>query len=293
MLIAPHRKAVGIRSEGSLPDVPRERCPFCPGHEKETEATLLAIPESEAWRVRVVGNKYPLTEQHEVLIETQDHDGDFRHYTEEHMADIVHALLSRVREHRRRPESAFISIFRNRGRRAGSSQPHPHMQLASLSAVPEGVLARDACARGWQAEHGTNLLAHAIAEARDEDDGLVHETADFASFVPYAPHRPYELWVAPKFSEAFDRLTDARVNALARSLLDASQRLHGVLGNADMNVLFRFGATAHWNTSASFWYVEFAPRMSSGGAGFELSTGMDVLVTSPEDAAAALREVPL
>lgn len=291
VLVATHRQAVTTRSHGSLPEVSRAECPFCPGHERDTESTVLALPSESSWKVRVVGNKYPLTGAHEVLIETTEHDGDIHRYEHEHLVLVLQALLARVRAHRATPDCAFVSVFRNRGRRAGSSQPHPHLQIASLETVPHGVAVRDACARAWYTEHGINLLQHAIGEARDRDMRIVAENPTFVSFVPYAPHRPYELWVAPRSTElTFDALDDQHLAQLATALLDAATRLQNVLGDVDYNLLLRVPPNAEWSAASSFWFMEFAPRMSAGGAGFELSTGVDVLVTSPEVAAKSLRE---
>ncbi|MDQ3036453.1 MAG: DUF4931 domain-containing protein, partial [Myxococcota bacterium] len=149
VVIATGRSTIGAARPAGLPEVARERCPFCPGHEAETEATLLAI--GEPWQVRVVANKYPVMREaadaprhpralaahgaHEVVIESRDHEGDLATYDAAHAALVLEAIRARVRALEARDGVAAISVFRNRGRRAGSSQPHPHSQLVALPYV--------------------------------------------------------------------------------------------------------------------------------------------------------------
>ena len=92
-------RTIGCRARGRMP----QRCPFCRGHEQDTPPEVAAygpdggVPESAAWQVRVIPNKYPavlLDPQgneatddfyeslrgigvHEVIVETPDHVSHF------------------------------------------------------------------------------------------------------------------------------------------------------------------------------------------------------------------------
>ncbi|MBK8169949.1 MAG: DUF4931 domain-containing protein [Sandaracinaceae bacterium] len=289
VVFAPHRRNLVTRAPGALPSVPANGCPFCKGHEAETEQTILALPSASDWHVRVVGNKYPLAPNHEVVIETPDHDGDLADYTSTHLALLLSVVRDRVRALEAVPGCKAVSVFRNRGRRAGSSQPHPHLQIAGLTLVPPEVRRRTALAEQHFALHQQTLLAYALERELAAKERLIEATSAFVAFVPYASHRPFETWIAPTHNEAFSNLSAERIDALTDLLSRTLRRLRSATENSAANILLRLMPVASLGASYAFWYFEIAPRFGAGGAGFELSTGMDVVTTTPEDAARALR----
>lgn len=293
IVIARNRGHMVARTPGALPPLGSNGCPFCKGHESETEQTLLALPSEADWQVRVVGNKFPLTAHHEVVIENPLHDADLADFTEEHLRLLLSAVQQRVLHHELVASTAFVSVFRNRGRKAGSSQPHPHLQIAALPAVPPEVRRRALLAEAFYVREKKNLLAAAIAREEAEQVRVVESSEKFLVFVPYAPHRRFETWIAPRFLTPFASMRDALRDELADLVSRTSKRLRKATESADMNVLLRQMPTSANKLPWAFWYVEFAPRLGAGGAGFEISTGLDVLTKSPEDAARELREVSL
>ena len=75
----PHREQrPNIFREGT------DRCPFCAGHEADTPPEIWR--DGTPWRVRVFPNKYPATEEHEVIVETPDHRASFDQLTPDHAA---------------------------------------------------------------------------------------------------------------------------------------------------------------------------------------------------------------
>lgn len=284
-VLAPGRRGLGAMRTGGLPDVPRERCPFCPGHEAETEATVLAI--GEPWRVRVVANRFPVLPAelgaHEVVIESRDHDGDLATYDPAHATDVLAAIRARLRVLEARPGIAAISVFRNRGRRAGSSQPHPHAQIVAFPHVPPTVAQRDAIARATP-----GLLARVLDEERAAGTRIVHDGAGVVAWCPRASHRAWEVRVAleapcPRFSA----VDDTRLGALGAALASVTSRLQRALGPHDYNVLLRDPAIGE----RTFFTIDVLPR-TGGDAGLELQSGTPICVVAPEDAAAELNRVP-
>src|SRR6185295_11020540 len=140
VVVAPQRHGIGAPQKplpAALPDVPLASCPFCPGHEAETEATIERIPDAPgtAWAARVVGNRFPLVGEgtglagrHEVIVDHPGHGDDWTTFDDAHATALLALYRRRVRAVERAPDVAYASLFRNRGRRAGSSQPHPHAQ---------------------------------------------------------------------------------------------------------------------------------------------------------------------
>lgn len=280
IVLAPGRRGLGAAKPGGLP-APAGRCPFCPGHEADTEETLARWPEDGPWRVRVVRNKYPLASlpdgDHEIGIDDASHDTDLDDLSPDHglalwrlYRDRVAALSTRHRE---------VLFFRNRGRRAGSSQPHPHSQVVAIDWEPADLAIRRELARAHERERGVPLYAAELARERASERVLWSDEA-LLTHCPFAPTRPYEVRFVPTAPRGrFADATDAELRALSRRVADAIRRLKAV-GVRDYNLILR--QVDRW------WHLELLPR-TGGDAGFELSTGDMIVVVPPEDAARALR----
>lgn len=294
VLVAPGRFGLGGNKPGGLPAPDDRRCPFCPGHEADTEATVARWPDDGPWGVRVVANKYPVVApgydgapgRHEVVIEAPAHDADLADLDDAHLAGLVGIWRARVRALEGDPSIAAVLLFRNRGRRAGSSQPHPHGQIAATSWVPSEVALRWSRLRAHHAEAGEALGA---TELRRELEGprLLRVDDAIASFCPYAPTRPFEVRFAPRRPHPFADADDASLAALARHLGAATRRVRATTTIGDYNLVLRLPPARERGPAAS-WHLELLPR-TGGDAGYELAGGEMIVVVTPEAAAARLR----
>ncbi len=296
VIVAPGRRGLGAAKPGGLPE--REgRCPFCPGHEADTEETLARWPDEGQWQVRVVANKYPVASQHdgwsargwhEVGIDARAHDVDLADLPPVHAAAMLRVYRDRVRVLEARPGVRAVIVFRNRGRRAGSSQPHPHSQIVALEHVPAEVALRWEVARAHLERHGVSV--HEAALERELGDGVrvVALRDEVATICPYAPSRPFEVRLVPRRARGgFASASDAQLEALGAALVDAYARLRAATSITDSNVIVR-QPPAGASGPAAAWHVDILPR-TGGDAGFELATGEMIVVVSPEEAAARLR----
>lgn len=291
VILAPGRRGLGGAKPGGLP-APGGRCPFCPGHEAETEVTVARWPTEGRWRVRVVRNKYPVVTGsegiHEVGIDAPEHDVDLPDLSAAQLTALFTVYRDRVRALEATAGVAAVVLFRNRGRRAGSSQPHPHTQIAALGWVPSDVRARWTNARRHLEEHGEPLHA---AELRRERAGprVLHDDAHLVSFCPFAPTRPFEVRFAPRApAGGFGRAGDAVLEALGRHLRDAARRLRAATAITDYNLVLRQPPIDAAGPALA-WHLELLPR-TGGDAGFELGTGDTIVVVPPEEAAERLRD---
>jgi UDPglucose--hexose-1-phosphate uridylyltransferase len=271
VIVAPGRRAIGAARPAGLP-TPSERCPFCPGHEADSEETLLAL--GEPWQVRVVGNRYPLVEgAHEVLIEHRAHDLDLPDYDPAHARLVLEALVARTAALEARPGVRAVLPFRNRGRRAGSSQPHPHSQLVALDAVPARI------ARAG-ARLGTVDVGEALAR---EAPRHVLQDGALVAYAPRASERAFHLRIAG-FSQRFAALDGPSIDALARLLPRLVQAVLTVSGATDYNLL----VTSPPVGDKGPCFIDVLPR-TGGDAGFELASGATVCVVDPDQTASELR----
>ncbi len=291
VIIAAERRRVGGTRPSGLPDIAKSACPFCPSHEAETETTLMSV--GDPWEIRVVANKFPIMHEsddapkhrlampargaHEVVIESRDHNGDFARYDVSHASRVLEVLRARIRAHESNPEIRAVSVFRNRGRRAGSSQPHPHSQLVALPYVPPAVQMR--------AMRGPDVLERAIEFERSEGTRIIFDDHGVITWCPFASHRAWEARIGltspcPRFS----KLSDAQIPPIADHLTRLLHCMSDVLGTFDYNLVLRDPPI----DMRSFFTLDVIPR-TGGDAGFELQSDTSISVVAPEDAAHALR----
>lgn len=293
VLIAPGRRGIGAAKPGGLPE-PVDGCPFCPGHEADAERTILTWPDEGAWRVRVVGNKHPIVDDafagggaagiHEVVIEAREHSATLATLD---VQGVMRVVRTRIRALTAEPSIAAVFLFRNQGRRAGSSQPHPHSQIVATGWVPYEVALRWRVAEEHLRAHGEPLH---VAELRREL-GSARELVlgnHVATFCPYAPSRPFEVRFSPLAPAGdFGAATDEEIDELAAHLQSMVSRLDERTSVRDFNLVLReppVGASG----PAAAWHLELLPR-TGGDAGFELATHEMVVVVTPEQAARTLR----
>jgi UDPglucose--hexose-1-phosphate uridylyltransferase len=271
VVIAPARRAIGAARPEGLPPAAGP-CPFCPGHEAETEASLLEL--GTPWQVRVVANRFPLpVAGHEVLVEHRDHGADLAGYAPEHALQVLAALVQRTAALEAQGGVRAVVPFRNRGRRAGSSQPHPHAQLVALDAVPPRLAA----------------LAERLAEVRladvldAESPRHLATRGSWVAFAPFASERAFHVRLAGP-SRRLAALDETDLEALAGLLPAVVAATLSAAGATDYNVLFTSPPVGVRGPV----FLDVLPR-TGGDAGFELGSGVTVCVVDPDEAARAVR----
>ncbi len=322
--VAPGRVAAWthVKRPAELPE-PTGRCPFCPGHESDTqpigaaelratpnEPTVARAPATGPWRVRVVANLFPLVTEdarepdvagdlaarasgrHEVVVEHPMHDIDLPDYDEAHLVEVLSVYRERMRVLREVRGTRFVSAFRNRGRRAGSSQPHPHGQIVAVPVEAPDVVRRADRARAAHARDGRTLLETIVERELAEGARVVDATSAFVVLCPFAPRQSHHAMIIARDPRGdFADASDSVLRALAPVLRATVRRVRHVTGDGPYNIVFRtpaVGAAAH---PSSAWHLDVLPRRG-GCAGFELSTGIDVVPVPPEESARALGAAP-
>src|SRR5258706_34140 len=106
-------------------------CPFCPGAEDQTPPEI--VRDGDPWRIRVFPNRYPPTENAEVVVESANHDDVFDALSPDHAQRVIEITFDRY--HAMTSDAAYVCIFKNHGRLAGASIPHLHSQLVGTPVV--------------------------------------------------------------------------------------------------------------------------------------------------------------
>lgn len=233
-------------------------CPFCPGAEDETPPEIAR--DGEPWRIRVFPNRYPPTEQAEVIVESAKHEDAFDALPPDHAARVVEMYFDRYRA----IEANYVSIFKNHGRLAGASIPHLHSQIVGTTFIPlrparEGAAFAENC------------------ELCEGEHPLIVETEHYRWIAPRGSRLAYQQWIVPKSHEH-----DLNEPLELASLLQSSARAMRVISES-----FNWAFITFPHQPRGHWYVELFPRIAVI-AGYELGTGTFINTVDPIDAAKTL-----
>lgn len=240
-------------------------CPFCPGNEKLTPGETFrmggGVVDQSGWSVRVIPNKYPITDFHEVIIHSPDEERDIQDLPLSQVELILKTYKARFNFFR---EKGQVLIFCNHGEHAGASIHHPHSQLV---VIPSQI----------------NLDALSC----EPRNNMVLENTYFDVYCPDFSQWPYESWIVPKKeNRLFGDIDEAQIIDLASILQKILKKLEHVYRESKLTTA-PFGYNFYIYPKEN-WYIRIIPRFIHR-AGFELGTGLSVNVVDPEDAAKELK----
>lgn len=259
-------------------------CPFCLGKEKDEQevyrVSLGQKSEIESndqnpnvqnssdsnWLVRVIPNKFPFAEVHEVIIHSPDHHKNFDELPIDQVRLILETYRHRYNEHAHKGQ---VYIFHNRGAMGGESLPHPHSQLAVVPFEVKMDIPR--------------LKVEQVEKvAKVESGSSTFSTQYFVLTCPLTSQWPDEVWIAPKNrGKAFGEITNEEVFDLAKTL----KRLIQIFD-------IRHGHEFPFNFyiyPGEDWYLRIIPRLKTLG-GFELGTNIYVNTQDPKETMEFIRE---
>ncbi len=259
----------------SMPDPsihPASSCPFCVGNEFMTPPEVYRLgegePDTPGWMARVVPNKYPITDIHEVIIHGPSCSDDIEKLPVDHVAQILRVYRNRFRVHM---SHGHVMIFCNHGVQAGASLKHPHSQLV---VVPRQITLD--------------------ALSREPIANIVEESEKFISYCPEFSQWPLETWIVPKIpSGTFADLHGEDLQALAPMLSGTLRRMEKAMAQPNTPISKKSTDPFVYNyyiSHSDHWFIRITPRLIHR-AGFELGTGLSVNILDPATAAELLRSV--
>ena len=246
-------------------------CPFCPGNEHLTPPEVFRIgpgaSDAPGWQIRVVPNKYPITDLHEVIIHSPDNEKDLEDLPLDQVTRILTAYRDRYRAHENEGQ---VLIFCNHGFAAGASLKHPHSQLV---VIPRQI----------------NL----DAVVREPVANIVEENTFFITYCPDFSQWPFEVWIAPKHEGGkFSSVNDGQLEDLSQVLQGALQRIRAAQFQGYFHSVHEEGAFVYnfYIYHGENWFIRITPRFVHR-AGFELGTGLSVNVADPTEVAKVLKSI--
>jgi UDPglucose--hexose-1-phosphate uridylyltransferase len=288
-------------------------CLFCDpvasGQEKDV---LLYGTGDDDWSLRVFPNKYPAFSRptggritykeegpyflmdsigyHEVIV-TRDHKKHLGRMEPILVAELLDAYQSRYIDLMNKKSVNYIDIFHNHGKSAGASIPHPHSQLMAIPVISPYVKSElDGAEQYYQGSKHCVYCAMLEWE-KEAQKRLVFENDDFLVFCPFAARANFEMWVMPKKHKPyFERMTEAEKISGGEALQKVIAKLDKALNNPDFNFYIHTSPCDGKDYPHYHWHIEILPKLNIW-AGFEVSTGIEIITISPEDAAEYLRGV--
>jgi UDPglucose--hexose-1-phosphate uridylyltransferase len=314
VIVAPERAGRPHAFEEDGPVRRAGPCPFCPGHEAETPAEILALrdhgaPNEPGWRLRIVPNKFPavLPEAapldgreglyrrrkgfgaHEVIIEDADHAATLSDLPAGRTAELFEVIRRRFLELAADPRIRYVVYFKNHGKAAGATLEHTHSQLLALPLVPNLVRGEMARARRHYRRTGRCILCE-LAERESRGARLIFASRGALSLAPYAARAPYETWIVPRRHQShFEAASAADFEQLAVALRATLRKLDRALRRPAYNLVLHTAPLRQPALPHSHWRLELIPRLTRL-AGFEWGAGLYMNPVPPEEAARRLRD---
>lgn len=287
----------------------RKDCPFCPGNEPLSPEETFRLGGGKEWKTRCIPNKFPALSSaqklerhpsifsnfisgfglHEVVIEHPRHDAIIALMSDSEVEDIIRTYKNRYDFMRQIKGVEAVTIFKNHGPGAGTSQEHPHSQIIATPIVPPQIRNRlDNSIRYFDLVGGC-IFCQSLENELKEKKRVIMESGKFVAFLPFAGASPFITWIFPRRHMAsFSLIDDEEIKDMARSLKFVLARLYYGLDNPDFNYTIR-SIPVHENGVEYFhWYLSIVPRITLP-AGFELGSGIFINSSLPEESAEFLR----
>ncbi|MCD6094014.1 MAG: DUF4931 domain-containing protein [Candidatus Omnitrophica bacterium] len=272
-------------------------CPFCPGNEAMTPPEVFAFREEgtsrdkPGWRVRVVPNKFPAQEIHEVIIETPSHQKSIATLSPSEMEEVILTYQQRYLAAEKNEKIKQITIFRNHGETTGASKLHPHTQLIATPVSSQKFRNQERVAVDYWQKEKKCLYCSLLKEELEKKERIISETQNFVLFAPYASQTPFEVWIFPKRHQpCFANISGEEIKDLSEILPKILFKFYSQLGNPDYNYVIQSYLSSTSHSQAKHWFFQILPRLTPIG-GYELGSGIFINIVKPEEAAEFLREV--
>jgi len=244
-----------------------------------------------------VFQQFPGFGAHEVVVECPDAKVTFHELEPEQLARVLSAYRHRVQAYRHDERFRYVQVFKNVGHKAGASVLHPHSQIVALPFCPHRIAVKQAIADAYYRKTGWHLYQMVAQEELEAGVRLIAQEGDWMACCPYASAFAFEVMILPQPEIPLADLADFPdevIPSLARLL---HQVLHALAESGHLEEFNLALYQSAWPApgeeepaSPLAWHLSILPRVS-GIAGLELSTGMFINTTPPEEAARILRSV--
>ncbi|MEK7195447.1 MAG: hypothetical protein AAB655_02010 [Patescibacteria group bacterium] len=288
---------------------PKQSCPFENLEKSGNWPPILSYPSDKKWEVAIIPNKYPALRHfpgcsvslrhgpHDVksgsgdhdLVITRDHNKNLGDLSRGQAVRLLTTLQKRYRMLSKDPCNVYTSTFFNWGGGAGATIYHPHYQVLTLPIIPPDVGHSLDGSRSYFQKH--RKCVHCIMLDFDvkEKKRVIEKNRFAISIAPFVSRVPFETRVFPlRHRYGFERTPLREIEAVASVLQSSLRRIKKYLKDPDLNFFIHTAPLKDHRYNYYHWHIEVIPKITMFG-GFELSTGVEINVVDPEQAAIILR----
>lgn len=304
--------------QGQVDDVETEdlpqhdpECPLCPGNERANGArnpdyagpyvfendfpALMAQSEGDHVDDPLFAHRPERGSCH-VICYTARHDLRLATMRGADRQTAIEAMVRQFSDLDQDPDVAYVTVFENRGRMMGCSNPHPHAQAWATSSIPTEVARETASQQAYFEQHGRSLLLDYVAKETATAGRVLVDDEHWLSVVPYWATWPYETLLVPRRAvQAADDLNAEEIRALSGVLGTTLAAYEGLFRTA---VPYSMGFHSRPSDGVAYpgWQFHihiYPPLLRSATVrkhmvGFEM-LGQPQRDLTPEEAAANLR----
>lgn len=284
-------------------------CPFDRGNESMTPPESLRVDsqgnevgKDSQWQIRAVPNKFPALVPnaqpfslqygpylvmdgfglHEVIIHSPRHITNISELSRQQVELLISVYIRRLRAISKDSRIESVVIMLNQGKEAGASLEHSHSQIFALPLTPPILMNEISRTRSYFNRNHSCAMCDIINFEIIEDKRVVYENKEFLMLQPYASRNPFETWIIPRRHESnFENISAQEANSFAQCLKVLVDFFYADLNNPPFNYYIHTGTLGNTENSHYHWHLELEPKLSIK-AGFEIATGIDICITTPE-----------
>lgn len=285
-------------------------CVFCRGQEDRTPPATAVYKDGQVfrdtaderitgWDIRCIPNMYPALSPdapepakpefealrgygfHEVIVEHPVHNSRLDLFSDEEILLLMQVYRDRTMHYGSQEGIRYVSLFKNRGKKAGASLEHTHSQLIALPVMPADIL------REIDAAKRLGKCPYCEIAGREKDGRRqIYSNEHFIVIAPYCSRVPYELWIIPlQHVHHLSGFTREMLSSLGECLRFAISRLDATIPGLAYNYMFfQIEECREYHLNLRIQPV------TSVAAGFERGTGIYINTMPPEIAVEHLLE---
>jgi len=207
-----------------------------------------------------------------------------------HVEKIVRAYRQRFIDISHDHQNQLVIVFKNHGKRAGTSLDHPHSQIVATPFVPGFIRNKMFEAQRYYDDFGNCVYCDIIKHELEDGSRLVYDNDKYLAIAPYASVVPYNIVIYPKKHQScFAETNEDELLDLASVLRTVLKKLYDLLDDPDYNFVIDSSPADQSGNRHYHWHIEILPRLSTR-AGFEIGSGMNINSIFPETCAENLRK---
>ena len=294
--------------------------PYSPGNESMTNPSVLSLVARdgmlqrlqdsedyyvEGWSIRVFESKNPIVSTdveniysdrpyysepaygyHYVVVASPNEKDTFATIDVEQWSNILMVIQDRMRWLYTQKGVTYVSIYANQGELAGSTIPHPHLNIITFSTIPPVIEEEVESSHKILNEKGVCPMCQTVNKELNGPRQIL-KTEGFIAFCPWSPSYPYEFWISPtKHTTIFSKITQKDINDLSLILRATLGGLAKSIKNVSYNLVFHLSPEKK-NSRQIHWHIEIYP-ITKPRSGLERGYGIYLNDVAPEQAAEKL-----